>query len=146
MEIHTSVRVARPVDELFAFVADPLQFPRWNSAVTAVRSTSARTGQTGSTYAMERELPSGRADNGLEIVELAPPTAFVLRTTSGPTPFLYRYTFIADGSDTTIELDATIELEGHSALLVPIAARGIKRGIDANLGTLKRLQEQSHPR
>jgi hypothetical protein len=95
---------------------------------------------------MERELPSGRADNGLEIVELTPPTAFVLRTTSGPTPFLYRYTFIADGSDTTIELHATIELEGHSALLAPIAARGIKRGIDANLGTLKRLQEQAHPR
>jgi hypothetical protein len=26
-----------------------------------------------------------------------------LRTTAGPTPFLYRYTFIADGSGTTIE-------------------------------------------
>lgn len=29
----TSVRIERPIEEVFALVSDPLQFPLWNSAV-----------------------------------------------------------------------------------------------------------------
>jgi uncharacterized protein YndB with AHSA1/START domain len=143
---HTSVRIARPIHEVFAFVADPLQLPRWNSAVQSVRSTSARTGKIGSTYAMERKLPSGRAANELEILELQPSTTFAIRTTSGPTPFLYRYRFTTDGPATVIDLDATVELAGPTALLAPLAARAIKRGVDTNLATLKHTHEQAHSR
>ena len=141
MKFQTSVRIARPREELFAFVADPRRFPDWNSAVQSVRATSPSAGELGSTYAMLRDLPSGRAENGLEIVELDPPAAFALRTTSGPTPFLYRYRFIADGPATVIELHASVDLAGPAALLGPLAAPAIKRGVDANLATLKRLHE-----
>jgi uncharacterized protein YndB with AHSA1/START domain len=137
----TSVRIMRPRHELFAYVADPTQFPHWNSAVQSVRSTSTRPGEAGSTFLMRRELPTGPAENALEIVELTPPTAFAIRTTSGPTPFVYRYRFIADGVATILELDATVELAGLAALAGPLAGRAVKRGVDANLATLKHLQE-----
>jgi uncharacterized protein YndB with AHSA1/START domain len=137
----TSVRILRPRHELFAYVADPTQFPHWNSAVQSVRSTSPRSGETGSTFSMRRELPTGPAQNTLEILELTSPTAFAIRTTSGPTPFVYRYRFIADGLATVLELDATVELAGLAALAGPLAGRAVKRGVDANLATLKRLQE-----
>ena len=133
----TSIRIMRPLHELFAYVADPTQFPHWNSAVQSVRSTSAHPGEPGSTFLMRRELPSGPAENMLEILERTPPTDFVIRTTSGPTPFVYRYRFIADGSATILELDATVELAGLAAL----AGRAVKRGVDANFATLKRIQE-----
>jgi hypothetical protein len=139
----TSVRVARPIHELFSYVADPRRFPDWNSAVRTVRSTSVPTGEVGSTYAMDRELPGGPAENALEIVELEPSSAFAIRTTSGPTPFEYRYRFSADGPVTVIELDAAVELAGPAGLLGPLAARAVKRGVDANLATLKRLQEDA---
>ena len=92
ISFETSVRIERPIEEVFAFVSDPIQFPRWNSAVQAVRRTSARgeTGEVGSTYSMERELPSGRVENGLEVFVREQPTEFGIRTTSGPTPFVYR--------------------------------------------------------
>jgi hypothetical protein len=44
-----------------------------------------------STYSMERELPSGRVRNELVIVAWERPSAFAIRTTSGPTPFVYRF-------------------------------------------------------
>jgi uncharacterized protein YndB with AHSA1/START domain len=37
----TEVRIDRPIEEVFAYVADPHNFPHWNSAVQAVRSTPA---------------------------------------------------------------------------------------------------------
>ena len=56
----TATSIDRPIGEVFAYVADPLNLPRWNSAVQAVR-------RTGSTYAMDRQLPSGHAVNELEV-------------------------------------------------------------------------------
>src|SRR4051794_25703496 len=119
----TSVRVARSRAPLFRYVADPLQFPHWNSAVRSVRATSAVAGEVGSTYAMRRELPTGSAENDLEIIELDPFSVFAIRTTSGPTPFVYRYRFIDDGPATLVDLDATVELDGPAALLGPLATR-----------------------
>jgi hypothetical protein len=99
INFETSIRIERPIEEVFAFVSDPLLFPRWNSAVKAVGAASGETGQVGPTYSMERELPSGLAKNELEVVARKRPTEFGIRTTSGPTPFVYRYRFASDGAD-----------------------------------------------
>jgi carbon monoxide dehydrogenase subunit G len=132
----TSVRIERPIEEVFAFVSDPLQFPQWNSAVQSVRETGGRT------YSMDRELPSGRVRNDLEIVTREPPTGFGIRTTSGPTPFTYRYGFSSEGGETVVHLDATVDLDGPARLLGPLAARAIKHGVDDNFAALKRLCER----
>jgi uncharacterized protein YndB with AHSA1/START domain len=123
--LNTTVRLARPIADVFAYVSDPTRFPVWNSAVRSVRQTSS------STYEMERDLPTGRVHNQLEIVVLKPPAEFAIRTTSGPTPFLYTYRFRPDGTGTLIEFDAEIQLPR-------IAGPAIRRGIEANLATLVR--------
>jgi carbon monoxide dehydrogenase subunit G len=124
INLKTSVRIARPIDEVFAYVSDPTRFPVWNSAVRSVR-------KTGSTYVMERDLPTGRVRNELAIVTLDPPAEFAIRTTSGPTPFLYRYRFSEDGAGTLLAFEAEIQLPR-------IAGPAIRRGIEANLATLVR--------
>ena len=90
ISFETSVRVERPTEDVFDFVSDPLLFPRWNSAVQAVNHTSGVTGEVGSTYSMRRELPTGHVENDLEVLVRERPSEFVIRTTSGPTPFLYQ--------------------------------------------------------
>jgi ligand-binding SRPBCC domain-containing protein len=144
----TGVRVERPVEEVFAFVSEPLLFPRWNSAVQTVHGTSGGSGEPGSTYTMRRQLPAGDTENELEVVAREHPTEFGIRTTSGPTPFLYGYRFASDGVDTVIHLDASVEMPGATAILGPLAARGVRRGVDANLAALKRTLEAGtrHPR
>jgi hypothetical protein len=128
-------------EEVFAFVSNPIQFPLWNLAVQAVHGTSGETGELGSTYSMERELPSGHAENRLEVFARKHPSEFGIRTTRGPTPFVYHYGFASDAADTIVHLDARVELPGVAAVLRPLAARGIRRGVDANLASLKRTLE-----
>jgi carbon monoxide dehydrogenase subunit G len=131
INFQTSIRIERPVEDVFALLSDPLRFPRWNSAVTSVRAT-------GASYAMERSLPTGRAENELEVVAREPSTRFAIRTISGPTPFAYEYRLRPDGAATVVELDAAVDLAGPKALL----GRAIKRGIDANLATLREVLER----
>lgn len=137
----TNMRVEHPIEDVFAFVSNPTQFPLWNSAVQAVHRTSGETGEPGSTYSMERELQTGQVENALEVFAREHPSEFGIRTTSGPTPFSYRYRFTSDGADTVVHLDATVELPRVAAVLGPLAARGVKRGVDANLAALKRTLE-----
>lgn len=141
----TSVRIRRPIEAVFAFVADPLNFPRWNSAVRAVEKTRGRESEVGSTYTMERELPSGGAQNELEIFAREHPTEFGIRTTSGPTPFTYRYGFSAANGQTVVQLDAVLELDGPPAWLGPLAGRAVKHGVDDNFAELKRIVETPVP-
>jgi uncharacterized protein YndB with AHSA1/START domain len=140
MEFETSVRIERAVDEVFDYVSDPRNFPRWNSAVQAVSVTSGE-GDPGSTYLMERELPGGPAQNELEILDCNRPTEFAIRTTSGPTPS----STATDSTPTTPRRLSTspprVELSGIADALGPLGARVVRRGVDANFATLRQILE-----
>lgn len=141
MRFETLVRIARPIEEVFAYVSDPGNFPAWNSAVETVRRTSGARA-VGSTYAMERRLPSGSAENELEIVAFEQPREFAIRTTSGPTPFVYRYRLSPEDGETVVQLSAEVELDGAAALVGPLARRFVKSGVDENFAALKRILEE----
>lgn len=136
--IEARVRIERPVDEVFAYVSEPVNLPRWNSAVTAVRLASSGDEEgVGSTYVMQRELPIGRARNELEIVARERPVRFAIRTTSGPTPFAFDFELTPDGDATLIRLRAEAELEGVAELLGPLARFAFRRGVHDNLSALE---------
>jgi uncharacterized protein YndB with AHSA1/START domain len=145
ISFQTSVRIARPVEEVFDYVSEPENLPRWNSAVQTVRQTTSGEDPVGSSYAMTRQLPSGQAENELEITVFEHPREFAIRTLSGPTPFVYRYAFSASDGGTLVELDGDVELPGIAALARPLARRAVKRGVDDNLATLKRVLEARSP-
>jgi uncharacterized protein YndB with AHSA1/START domain len=141
----TEVGIDRPVEEVFAYISEPLNLPRWNSAVQTVRKSSAGDNGRASTYVMERELPTGRAVNELEVVASEPPGTFAIRSTVGPTPFLYRYQLSAENRETVMKLEAEVELPGAAASLPQLARRLVKKGVDDNLATLKQILEAARP-
>jgi carbon monoxide dehydrogenase subunit G len=143
VEFETSVRIEQPIEAVYDYLSEPVNFSRWNSAVQSVKETSAGAEGVGATYLMERDLPSGRAENALEVVEVNRPTLFVIRTTSGPTPFLYRYVLADEDGATLLELAAEVELGGLAGALGPLASRAVKRGVDSNFADLKRILEAS---
>jgi uncharacterized membrane protein len=141
----TDVRIERPIEEVFAYVSEPRNFPYWNSAVQTVHKTSAGESSAGATYSMERHLPTGRAVNELEIIAHQPSREFAIRTTSGPTPFAYRYRFTLENGETLVRLDAEIELQGPAAFVPQLARRAVRNGVDDNLATLKAVMEAARP-
>ena len=94
---------------------------------------------------MQRELASRNVRNELELFARKHPTEFAIRTTSGPTPFTYRYTLAAANGHTVIQLDAMLDLHAPATLLGPLAGRAVKRGVDDNLAELKRILEAPVP-
>jgi uncharacterized protein YndB with AHSA1/START domain len=141
ISFETSTRINHPIEGVFAYVSNPRNLPRWNSAVETVRKTSAGDTGVASTYLMERALPTGRAVNELEVVTREWPREFAVRTAAGPTPFRYRYGFSAENDETVVHLNAEVELIGPAALLPQLARRALKKGVDDNFATLKQILE-----
>ena len=141
IDFQTRIVIERPIEEVFAYVSDPGNFPDWNSAVQVVRPTSPGPSHVGSTYSMERQLPAGRATNQLEIVVSQRPREFAIRTTDGPTPFLYRYRFAGDVDGTVVRFDGKVGLPAVAGLIPGLVRRAVKHGIEENLTTLKLILE-----
>lgn len=94
---------------------------------------------------MERELPSGHAVNELEVTASESPREFAIRTTAGPTPFLYSYRFFSENGTTVVKLDAEVDLPGAAALLPQLAGRLVRKGVDSNFAALKQIHEAAGP-
>lgn len=114
----------------------------WNLAVTTVQPVPGMPGH----HVMRRELPTGLAINEIAIAARRPEEV-TLRTITGPTPFVYHYTFEPTPAGTRITLRAEMELGGIARLTAPLAAHGLRRGVDANLHSLRDiLDRRAHHR
>ena len=146
-----SIVIERPVEEVFGFVAEGENGSKWNSAVRSVRKLSEGPVNVGTKYSMIRQLPSGRAENTYEVVEYEENRKLSIKIISGPTPFLYRYSFNSSDKGTELSLKAEaekkglIEVLGAKARVAPgfMLRSFVKRGVEENFQTLKRLLESS---
>jgi uncharacterized protein YndB with AHSA1/START domain len=138
IRFETSVGITRPHEDVFDYVADAGRLAEWNLAVTTVEPVLGTPGH----HVMRRELPTGVAINEIAIAAERP-AEMTLRTITGPTPFVYRYTFAPTPSGTRITLLAEIELAGIARLAGPLAAHGLRRGVDANLDSLRQVLEST---
>jgi uncharacterized protein YndB with AHSA1/START domain len=141
IQFDASIQIDRPPEQVFAFVADENNMARWHSAVQSVRQTSPGPTGVGATYHMVRHLPQGRVENSYEITAYQPDEALTIETTSGPTPFRYRYRFEPVATGTELSLAAEVKVSGLASLAAPLLRRGIKSGVEANFATLKQLLE-----
>ena len=137
----TSVEIAREREDVFAYVADAGHFAEWNSAVESVAPLAGAGRGDEARYVMRRLLPAGWATNEL-VIAPRPPDELSIRTSSGPTPFVYRYAFEPTDRGTVITLRAEVWLGGAARVLGPLAATAVKRGVDANFDALRQILER----
>ena len=80
---HT-VTIARPIDEVYAFVADGTNNPRWRSGVIEISRTSEQDG-LGATYRQVLTGPGGRRiDGDYRVTAYDPPRRLGFEVTAGP--------------------------------------------------------------
>jgi hypothetical protein len=99
----------------------------------------ASAGQNGvaSTYSMERELPSGRSVNEVEVVASERPREFPIRTTPGRRHSTTATSSLRKTARQSDEARRAGRTAGAAAFLAQLAWRLVKKGANDNLATLK---------
>ena len=118
--VETSVNIDRPIEEVFAFVADPRNDVRWWRGVSRVELLGGD-GGVGTEYSQRGRLLGLPFFNQLTVAEHAPPSRVVLRTTKSMTPFVAVYEMTPLGSTRTrFAMRAEVAAAGHFRFFGPI--------------------------
>lgn len=133
--------VARPADEVFAYVIDPSTMPEWQEGVVRGHMDGAPT-RVGSRCTTIRKIGGREREVVTEITEYEPPRRWADRGIAGPIRARVGVTVepLEDGSRVMIELDFT----GHGIgkLLVPLfVRRQAAREMPENMRRLRRCLE-----
>ena len=137
-----TVQIDRPIEEVFAFVSDPANFPLWAGAlVKELRQTSAGPVGVGTTFTQLNVLMGRRFTSEMRVARYEPPYRFEYETTSGPIRFAGHYTFVEEGNSTKFTSVDELEPSGILRYLQPLLQPFAQRQITANLSKLKAIIE-----
>jgi carbon monoxide dehydrogenase subunit G len=142
IRVEKSTGIARPTEEVFAFVADQTNAPRWQSGFVDIRRLTDGPPGLGTRYAFTRTLMGRRMAGENEYVEFEPARRVAFRTTSGPGLLA---SYAVEPTQAGTRLTSTIELDvsGILSIAEPLVARALKRDVDANLAKLRAILEAS---
>jgi uncharacterized membrane protein len=134
-----SVVIDRPRSEVFAFVADHENDPKWRPGVRDIKRASGE-GQ-GAIYTQGVRGPMGqRIDADFEVTAYQPEMLIAFRTLAGPVQpeGSYRFEDADGGTRVTFSLNAT--LRGAQKLMAPMVSKSMRNQVAA-LSDLKRVLE-----
>jgi len=135
-----TVMIARPIQDVFAFLSDLENIPKWNYAIVETRKVSEGPVGLGTIYQQVRSVPS-RSEERLEVTAYDPPRHLEIRGQLGP--FLSRLSYALDGTGegTRVTNSVELELRGPGRLLGRVAVPRVRDAVAANLRKLKELLE-----
>ncbi len=132
-----SVTIARPVDQVFAFVADGENAMRWRPGVLDVRHVSGS--GVGAAYRQGVKGPGGRRiDADYVITEFGPGKKIAFRATAGPVRPEGEYVFEDLGGSTRLTFSLSAELGGFKRLLMGGA---VQATMDTEVRTIERIED-----
>ena len=143
--IVTAIEVARPPDEVFAYVTDPSTFPEWQQGVVSGHMDAPMT-RVGSKCTTIRRIGGGEREVTTEITEYDPPRRWADRGIDGPIRAIVAVTVlpIAAGSQSRLTIDLDFTGHGIGKVLVPLMVRRqAAREMPGNMARLKQRLEAS---
>lgn len=146
MRVDVSVEdtIARPVEVVAAFAADPAVAPRWYSNISSVEWQTEPPVAPGSRMNFVARFLGRTLRYTYEVVEFEPGHHMTMRTEQGPFPMQTTYTWPAAGpAATRMSLRNTGEPAGFSRLAAPVMEVAMRRAMRQDLERLRGLLEAS---
>jgi uncharacterized membrane protein len=141
-----TVTIDRPAEEVFAFLADFENVPRWNYAIDKTRKTSPGPVAVGTTYRQTRSIPS-KSEEGFEVTAFELGKRLAVRGQIGPFRARISYLFEAAPGGTRLTNEVALDPSpGVLRLAARLATPRVKAAVAENLSKLKEILEARNQR
>jgi uncharacterized protein YndB with AHSA1/START domain len=133
----STIEIARPPEEVFAFATDPLRFAEWQRDVVSVRMVGD------SRFTTTRRISGADRTMTQEITRNEPPRFWAAQGVDGP---IRPHATIAvepanDGTRSRVTFSLDFEGHGLGVPLVPLVRRQAQKGAPTSYRNLKKLLE-----
>jgi uncharacterized protein YndB with AHSA1/START domain len=141
IRVEESIVIHRPIEEVFAFVADQANAPRWQSGLLEVRRTTGEPLGVGTKHTAVRRFMGRRLEATNEYIVYEPNKEITFKGTAGSSDFQHSYLTETVAGETKLTSRMVMQSKGLFGLAEPLIASNLKREFVANLGELRDLLE-----
>ena len=133
--------INRPHEEVFAYISNSENNPRWQGGMKEARFTSHGPLGVGSTYAQMATFLGRRVESTFEVIDYQPNGLIKATSTSGSFPITF--TRIVEPVNSGAQVSAIVEGDatGFFKLAQPLLAKMVQRSVDADYANLKQILE-----
>jgi uncharacterized protein YndB with AHSA1/START domain len=140
--IVSTIEIARPPDDVFAYATDPTRFSEWQVGVVRVHMEDGRAPAVGSRFTTTRMIGGSERTMTQEITKLSPPWSWAARGVDGP--LRPNATITVEPIDGGTRVTFALDYEGHGigVPLVPLVRRQTQKAAPVNFRNLKQRLER----
>ena len=147
IRVEATVTVNRPSEEVFAFLSNFENNPRWQSGMQEASFTSQGPLQVGSTYAQVAKFLGRRIESTFEVIEYEPHRLVKATSTSGSFPITFTRTVEPGSGNTQVRAIIEGDASGFFKLAEPLmkadgsaVGRWRLRQFEKSVGSRRRLE------
>ena len=134
--------IDRPIKDVFAFVANPNNMSKWNSAVVSLEQVTPGDVGVGTKFKSVGEMMGRRIEGEMQVIAYEPDTKCGYQVNAGPMQVNLTLNFKTVGTGTKISLNAQGNPGGIFKLAEPVMAGRVKAMMEENLARLKSVLEK----
>jgi len=142
--IVSSIEIARPPEEVFAYVTDPSSLAEWQEGAVSAHVEGGGPPVVGSKVLTTRRIGRREHTMTMEVTNISPPQSWAVRGIDAPIRGIVNGTVesLDDGARSRVTIELDFEADGLGKLLVPLVVRRpAHREMPGNLRNLKKRLE-----
>jgi uncharacterized protein YndB with AHSA1/START domain len=137
--IVSSIDIARPPSEVFAYVTDPSRFGEWQAGVVSGHAADDGAAAPGTRLVVTRHVGGSERTFTSEITEIDPPRSWAIRGIDGPVPATVRVAVEPSQGGRASYVVISVNFSGRSLskMLLPGVIRQARKDAPQNCLKLK---------
>jgi uncharacterized protein YndB with AHSA1/START domain len=137
-----SIVIDRPVEEVFAYVADVTNDPAWHTDMLEARKTTEGPIAMGTAWHTRFKPSMGISESDMEVVSFEPNRVLAMKGEVGPMHPTLTYRFEPAEGGTKFTRRVQISVSGWMKIMQPVMSLMIPKQNQGFLANLKRVLEQ----
>jgi carbon monoxide dehydrogenase subunit G len=135
------IEIARPPEDVYAYLADPRNLADWQEEVAEVRGATGEPLPAGAAFTEVRTFLGKRIESEIEVIGSDPGREYSLRSRTGPVRFSVRHLLEPAGAGTRLRLVGEADPGKLFGVAGPLLRRAAERRTKADFRRLKAVLE-----
>jgi len=134
--------IDKPVKDVFAFITNPTNMSKWNSAVVSMEQITPGAVGMGSKFKTVGEMLGRRIEGEMQVIAFEPDSKYGFQMNAGPVQVNVTLGFKTVGTGTKLSLNAQGNPGGLFKLAEGVMQGRVKSMMEENLARLKSVLEK----